>query len=116
MDTAGSFLPIIAALPFLGALFPGLMIQAGRNTCAAFTAAPTILALVLLLLCAPAVMHGEVLQFHLPWVPKLGLTVNFMLDGLGLLFAGLILGIGLFIILYSRFYLSREDPMGQIYT
>ncbi|SLN71565.1 Na(+)/H(+) antiporter subunit A [Roseovarius gaetbuli] len=116
MDTAGSFLPIIAALPFLGALFPGLMIQAGRNTCAAFTAAPTILALVLLLLCAPAVMHGEVLQFQLPWLPKLGLNVNFMLDGLGLLFAGLILGIGLLIILYARFYLSREDPMGQFYT
>ncbi|SFO05226.1 multisubunit potassium/proton antiporter, PhaA subunit /multisubunit potassium/proton antiporter, PhaB subunit [Roseovarius lutimaris] len=116
MDTAGSFLPIIAALPFLGALFPGLMIQAGRNTCAAFTAAPTILALVLLLLCAPAVLHGEVLQFQLPWLPKLGLNVNFMLDGLGLLFAGLILGIGLLIILYARFYLSREDPMGQFYT
>ena len=50
MDNAAGFLPIIAALPFLGALFPGLMIQAGRNTCAAFTAAPTILALTLLLL------------------------------------------------------------------
>lgn len=116
MDTAAGFLPIIAALPFLGAIFPGLMIQAGRNTCAAFTAAPTLLALTLLLISAPAVMRGEVLTFSIAWLPSLGLNVNFMLDGLGLLFAGLILGIGLLIILYARFYLSREDPMGQFYT
>ncbi|MAU53013.1 MAG: monovalent cation/H+ antiporter subunit A [Roseovarius sp.] len=116
METVAGFLPIIAALPFLGALLPGLMIQAGRNTCAAFTAAPTILAITLLLICAPAVMRGEVLTFGLDWLPSLGLNVNFMLDGLGLLFAGLILGIGLLIILYARFYLSREDPMGQFYT
>lgn len=116
MDNTAGFLPIIAALPFLGALFPGLMIQAGRNTCAAFTAAPTIFALTLLLLCAPAVMRGEVLTFGIEWLPSLGLNVNFMLDGLGLLFAGMILGIGLLIILYARFYLSREDPMGQFYT
>ena len=116
MDSAAIYLPIIAALPFLGALFPGLMIQAGRNTCAAFTASATILALILLLLCAPAVMRGEVLTFGIDWLPSLGLNVNFMLDGLGLLFAGLILGIGLLIILYARFYLSREDPMGQFYT
>jgi multicomponent K+:H+ antiporter subunit A len=110
------FLPIVAALPFLGALLPGLMIQAGRNTCAAFTAAPTILALLLLMLCVPSVLRGEVLTYHIDWLPSLGLNVNFMLDGLGLLFAGMILGIGLLIILYARFYLSREDPMGQFYT
>ena len=116
MDSAAGFLPIIAALPFLGAVLPALMIQAGRNTCAAFTAAPTILALTLLLICAPAVMRGEVLTFGLDWLPGLGLNVNFMLDGLGLLFAGMILGIGLLIILYARFYLSPDDPMGQFYT
>jgi multicomponent K+:H+ antiporter subunit A len=116
MESAAGFLPIIAALPFLGALLPGLMIQAGRNTCTAFTAAPTILALTLLLLCVPSVMRGEVLTFGIDWLPSLGLNVNFMLDGLGLLFAGMILGIGLLIILYARFYLSREDPMGQFFT
>jgi multicomponent K+:H+ antiporter subunit A len=116
METVAGLLPIIAALPFLGALLPGLMIQAGRNTCAAFTALPTILALTFLLICAPSVMRGEVLTFGIEWLPSLGLNVNFMLDGLGLLFAGMILGIGLLIILYARFYLSREDPMGQFYT
>ncbi len=116
MESVGTFLPLIAMMPFVGALFPGLMIQAGRNVCAATAAVPTLLAFIMLMICAPAVIGGEVLHFQLPWLPMLGLNVNFFLDGLGLLFAGLILGIGLLIILYARFYLSRQDPMGQFYT
>src|SRR6056297_2700158 len=116
MSNGGSLLPIIALLPFLGALIPGLMIRAGRTACASFTAVPTIAAIVMLGTLTPAVLRGEVLTYHIDWLPSLGLNVNFMLDGLGLLFAGMILGIGLLIILYARFYLSREDPMGQFYT
>jgi len=107
---------LIAALPFLGALLPGLMIRAGRNSCAWATGSATLLALIGLLTHAPAVFRGEVIQSRIEWLPMLGLNANFFLDGLGLLFAGLILGIGLLIILYARFYLSREDPMGQFYT
>lgn len=116
MESIGTFLPLIAMMPFVGALFPGLMIQAGRNVCAVTAALPTMLAITMLAICAPAVLDGDVLHFNLPWLPSLGLNVNFFLDGLGLLFAGLILGIGLLIILYARFYLSRQDPMGQFYT
>ncbi len=107
---------IIALLPFLGALVPGVMIRAGRNACAIFTALPTALALVMLLLHAPAVMSGQVLTAELEWLPQLGLSAAFFLDGLGMLFAGMILGVGLLITLYARFYLSGEDPMGQFYT
>jgi multicomponent K+:H+ antiporter subunit A len=109
-------LALIAALPFLGALLPGLMIRAGRTACATATGAVTALALVLLALQAPTVLAGGVVQTRIEWLPALGLNATFFLDGLGLLFAGLILGIGLLIILYARFYLSKSDPMGQFYT
>jgi multicomponent K+:H+ antiporter subunit A len=109
-------LALIAALPFLGALLPGLMIRAGRDACAVVTASVTALALLMLGLHAPAVLRGEVIQTRIEWLPALGLDANFFLDGLGLLFAGLILGIGLLIILYARFYLAKSDPMGQFYT
>ncbi len=109
-------LALIAALPFLGALLPGLLIRSGRTACATVTGSVTALALVLLAMQAPAVLRGEVVQTRIEWIPSLGLNVNFMLDGLGLLFAGLILGIGLLIILYARFYLSKSDPMGVFYT
>lgn len=109
-------LALIAALPFIGALVPVLFIRAGRTACASTTGAFTLLALVLLALQAPAVLGGEVVATRIDWLPQIGLNANFRLDGLGLLFAGLILGIGLLIILYARFYLSPRDDMGQFYT
>ncbi|MBV7378421.1 monovalent cation/H+ antiporter subunit A [Maritimibacter dapengensis] len=116
MGDGGGFLPVIAMLPFLGALVPGVMIRAGRNACATFTAIPTALALVMLLTHLPAVMAGEVITKEITWLPQLGLSASFFLDGLGMLFAVMILGVGLLITLYARFYLSGEDPMGQFYT
>ena len=63
---------LIAALPFLGALLPGLMIRAGRNACAIATGSVTALALLGLLLHAPAVMGGEVIVARFEWLPALG--------------------------------------------
>ncbi|SHH59085.1 monovalent cation/H+ antiporter subunit A [Marivita hallyeonensis] len=116
MSHEGTLLIIIALLPFVGALVPGVMIRAGRTACAWFTAVPTALALIMLLILAPDVMRGEVIQAELQWMPQLGLSASFFLDGLGLLFACMITGVGLLIILYARFYLSGDDPMGQFYT
>ena len=109
-------LALIAALPFLGALLPGLMIRAGRDACAAMAGAVTALALLGIGLHAPAVLRGEVVATRIEWLPALGLDATFRLDGLGLLFAGLILGIGLLVILYARFYLAKADPVGTFFT
>lgn len=109
-------LALIVALPFLGAVLPGLAIRAGRTAAAAATGAVTLLAFLLLLSHAPAVLRGEVVQTRIDWLPALGLNATFFLDGLGFLFAGLILGIGLLVILYARFYLAKSDPMGQFYS
>ena len=116
MSHGGNLLIIIALLPFIGALVPGVMIRAGRTVCAMFTAVPTAIALVMLMILAPAVLRGEVIQAELQWLPQLGLSASFFLDGLGLLFACMITGVGLLITLYARFYLSGDDPMGQFYT
>lgn len=109
-------LALIVALPFLGALLPGLMIRAGRTACATTAGAVTGLALLLLALQVPTILAGGIVQTRIDWLPALGLNATFFLDGLGLLFAGLILGIGLLIILYARFYLAKSDPMGQFYS
>ncbi len=106
-------LALIVLLPFLGALLPPLLIRTGRNACATATFLVTLTAFLMLLVQAPAVLAGEIVQFRLEWLPRLGLDVNFFLDGYGFLFAGLILFIGLLIIAYSRFYLDRDDPMGR---
>ena len=61
-------LALIAALPFLGALLPGLMIRAGRNACAASAGAVSLLALLLLARHAPAVLSGDIVQTRIDWL------------------------------------------------
>ncbi|KGJ13212.1 monovalent cation/H+ antiporter subunit A [Paracoccus sanguinis] len=107
---------LIAALPFLGALLPGLMVRAGRSAAAIACGTATALALLGLVLHTPAIMAGEVITARIPWMPQIGLDADFRIDGLSLLFGILILGIGLLIILYGRYYLSRKDAAGPFFT
>jgi multicomponent K+:H+ antiporter subunit A len=76
----------------------------------------TLLALLLLLAQAPAVFRGEVPTTRLDWLPQVGLSYGLFVDGLGLFFGGVILGIGLLVIVYARYYLSPKDPMGRFYA
>lgn len=107
---------LIVALPFLGALLPGLMNSAGRQAVGGVTFTVTLAAFVGLMTNLPAVLSGELVQAGFDWFPQLGLNVTLMLDGLGFFFATLILGIGLLIIAYARFYLARDDNMGEFFT
>jgi len=107
---------LIVALPFLGALLPGLMNSAGRQAVGGVTFTVSLAAFVGLMTNLPAVLNGDVVLVGVNWFPQLGLNVNLMLDGLGFFFATLILGIGLLIIAYARFYLSRDDNMGEFFT
>jgi len=106
----------VPLLPLLGTLVPLLTEKAGRTRCAWLTAILPALSLFIVLSHAPAVLSGETLKTALPWIPTLGLELAFRLDGLGLLFSLLILGIGLLIILYARYYLSAKDSMGRFYS
>ena len=107
---------LIAVLPFIGALLPALLIRSGRSVAAFACGTATMLALTGLLLHAPAVMRGEVVTASFSWIPQIGLNASFRIDGLSLLFGSLILGIGLLIILYARYYLAKNDPVGVFYT
>ncbi|SMX39225.1 monovalent cation/H+ antiporter subunit A [Octadecabacter ascidiaceicola] len=107
---------LIVALPFFGALLPGVMNSAGRQAVGGVTFTVTLAAFVGLMTNLPAVLNGDLVQSGFNWFPQLGLNVTLMLDGLGFFFATLILGIGLLIIAYARFYLARDDNMGEFFT
>jgi len=106
----------IALLPMLGTLMPIVMANKSRNICALMTAIAPLAALVILLSLTQSVFSGHIWQFQADWIPLLGLNIHFRLDGLAYLFALLILGIGLLIILYARFYLSEQDSMPRFYA
>lgn len=52
--------------------------------------------------------QGQIITETLPWIPSLGVDFTVRVDGLGLLFALLITGIGSLVVLYSIYYLSKE--------
>lgn len=103
-------------LPLAGAALPLLTERLGRNLCAVTTALAPLAVLGLLLYHLPSVLSGDIQYFHLPWLPALGLDVSLRLDGLSMMFALLISGIGLLVILYARYYLSEQDSLGKLYA
>jgi multicomponent K+:H+ antiporter subunit A len=110
-------LPLIIGLPFVAGTT--LAAVAGRHSARAAAwvlAAVTAAALGLLLAEAPAVFAGQSVTAGWPWMPRLGLRVGLRLDGLALLFALLILGIGPLVIVYARYYLGPADPPGKFYA
>jgi multicomponent K+:H+ antiporter subunit A len=86
-----------------------------RVLTAAAAAAVALVVLLALAVHAPAVLAGQTFISHTPWVPGLGLNANFRLDALGLMFAGLISGMGLLVIGYAAWYLHPEDPAGKFF-
>ena len=71
--------------------------------------------LAILLSQAPQVLAGQTLLHQAEWMPAIGLNANFRLDALGWMFAALISGIGLLVILYAAFYLHHDDPAGKFF-
>jgi multicomponent Na+:H+ antiporter subunit A len=66
-----------------------------------------------LLLQAPTVAAGNVLAETHPWVPELGLELSFRLDGLSLLFALIVTGIGAAIAVYTGYYFEDDARQGH---
>ncbi|MED0863874.1 Na+/H+ antiporter subunit A [Bacillus safensis] len=61
--------------------------------------------------------NGRTLFSQAEWIPSLGMNFTVYVDGLSLLFALLITGIGSLVVLYSIFYLSKEkEQLGSFYT
>lgn len=109
-------LPLIVALPFIGAfVVPFAAARLGMRP--ALTASLAAgLALVLLIARMPPIYAGQVLIDSHGWIPAIGLSASFRLDGLSLLFAQLILIIGMLVLLYAHYYLSAKEGGPRFYS
>ncbi|HEX2906379.1 MAG TPA: proton-conducting transporter membrane subunit [Phototrophicaceae bacterium] len=63
----------------------------------------------------PAVSAAGALEISIPWVPAIGLTLAFYVDGLALLFALVIVGIGTTIVIYTGYYFDDIAELDQFY-
>ncbi len=90
-----------------------------RRATALIAGAVALSAVLLLLSQAGAVFGGQTLLTQAEWIPAIGLNANFRLDGLALMFALLISGIGVLIVIYAAFYLHsgpHGDPAGKFFS
>ena len=61
----------------------------------------------------PTIAQGDTIRIAYDWVPSLGVSLSFLVDGLSLTFALLIAGIGTIILLYSGSYLAGHPRLGR---
>jgi multicomponent K+:H+ antiporter subunit A len=71
---------------------------------------------VQLALLYPDISAGTVVTERLAWLPSLGIDVVVRLDGFAWMFAMLVSGMGLLVIVYARYYLSADDPAARFYS
>ena len=101
---------------FVLALFAPWLYQLGRKQTGWLLA---LLPLSLTLYFAsfiPQISHSEAVQQSYSWVPSLNVGLSFYLDGLSLIMALLISGIGTLIFVYAGGYLAGDSDLGRFFT
>lgn len=64
----------------------------------------------------PGISSGNTYSFEYTWVPSMDLNLNFYLDGLSLLFALLITGIGSLVFLYASPYMKGHQYIDRFFA
>lgn len=113
-----SLLHVIVISPFLFAVTtPWLYKRIGRIHTGWFVLLLPVLLFSYFLTRIPGVSGGETFASTLAWMPSLGVDFTVYLDGLSLLFALLITGIGTLVTLYSIFYLDKnKEALNRFYV
>ncbi|GGY41528.1 monovalent cation/H+ antiporter subunit A [Pseudoduganella albidiflava] len=107
---------LLFLLPFAAALMTACMPGGSRVRPAAVAGIASLVALVLAASQFGLIAGGAVPTIRFAWLPAFGLEIILRMDGLAWVFTMLVLGIGLLVLLYARYYLSRRDPAHRFYA
>ncbi|MBW7921662.1 MAG: monovalent cation/H+ antiporter subunit A [Rubellimicrobium sp.] len=113
---AQNLMLVLVLLPFVGALAAVTQPRGAQRGPAWISGATMAAGLVIL-----AALRGPAgatwpLRASLHWAPSAGLDLAFRLDGFAWLFAALILGIGILVVLYARYYLAPTDSAPRFHA
>lgn len=113
-----SLLHVVILIPFIVAVLIASLSRVMRKIHAGWIVLPPVLLLFVYFLWQIQDIQGGANIFSsLPWIPSLGIEFNVYLDGLSLLFALLITGIGSLVVLYSIFYMDKnKEAVHRFYT
>jgi multicomponent K+:H+ antiporter subunit A len=101
-------------IPFIGSVLAAFLPLRGREAwLAGGVALYGLIATIYLYLGAG---NGGVVRYEAEWLPQLGLDFVLRMDGLAWLFAVLVQGIGVLVVLYARYYMSPKDPVPRFFS
>jgi len=109
-------LELLVVLPFLGAFVAGCMPDGSRNRPFGAAAVATSLALALAISRFDEVASHDIIKVQYEWLPAFGLDLALRMDGLAWVFTVMVLGIGLLVLLYARYYMSPRDPVARFFA
>ncbi len=102
--------------PFCGAALTSWVARRGRKWAFFAALGGCFLSALWLAPLTLEVFDGDVKIQRLPWMSRAGIDLVLRFDGLGLLFAQMILGIGALVFIFAYYYLAKEDSLGRLYS
>jgi multicomponent K+:H+ antiporter subunit A len=109
-------LALLLALPFIGSVIAAFMPANARNAESTWSAAVALFAVTGVALRFPDVRNGGVIREEIAWLPSLGVDLALRMDGFAWMFALLVTGIGLLVVLYARYYMDPADPVPRFFA
>jgi multicomponent K+:H+ antiporter subunit A len=106
---------IIVALPFLAGVAAVLLPTDSRSPATWLAGLTTLACLAATLSLYPAVSAGGAIHYRAEWMPSLGLEFTLRMDGFAWIFAFLVSAIGFLVVIYTRYYISPDDPVRRFY-
>ncbi len=100
---------------FTGALIAPFINRAGRRWSGLLIALLPLGLFAFYSTYIPAIASGSTVETNTAWVRDLGVNLAFRLDGLSLLFALLITGIGALVVIYASGYMAGHENEGYFY-
>ena len=106
----------LVILPFAASLLAACLRTNARNAGAWLAGSAAFAGLLIAGSLYPQVRDGGVTRLRLPWMPAQGVDFVVRMDALAWVFAMLVLGIGVLVVLYARYYLSPTDPVARFFA
>lgn len=104
-------------LPFIAAgIIPLIHKRLGRLNIGWLVMLIPLALFIFFALQIPVISSAETISATLNWIPSLGINFVAYLDGLSLIMALLITGVGSLVVLYSIYYLSPADSLPHFYA
>ncbi|ABR90428.1 multicomponent K+:H+ antiporter subunit A, pH adaptation [Janthinobacterium sp. Marseille] len=106
----------LVIVPFIGCVIAACMPADARNRESLLAGGVALYGLLVSAYLYQYVGAGEIVRYQAAWLPLQGVNFALRMDGLAWLFVMLVLGVGLLVVLYARYYMSPEDPVPRFFA